>query len=124
MPPPFALYTSSRAANLLACIDYTVRSYTIKGSELTPQQTFPKFPGSPFAIHFDPNRSSLFVSDNGKDELNVSAMEAATGKWSEWHTLARNTTDKLDIYCMCLTTANHITLFDYNTRSVMEFELA
>ena len=125
--PPLlcAVHENARAANLFACIDLTVRSYRIQGSQLTPQQTLPKFPGGPWNIQFDPNRTALFVRDNDKEELNVSVMEAAaTGKWSEWHSLAHNTTDKLDIQCMCLTTANHITLFDLKSSSLMEFEFA
>ena len=91
---------------------------------MTPRQTLPKFPGTPSAIQFDTNRTALLVSDSKKGEVNVSMMEAATGTWSEWRTLARNTTDKLWIRCMCLTTANTITLFDYRSNCVKEFEFA
>ena len=104
-------------------LDMTVRSYSMRAGMLTQKHILPSFPGSPWGIVLDRNRRSIIVRDANKDELKYSLLEE-TENWTAWGSLGRNTDAQQKILGMCLTGPNVITIFDYNSYSLKEYEIA
>ena len=84
--------------------------------------TLPAFPGDPRQIVMDAARPALIVREFDTNEVYMSNADGET--WTAWRQLTLSHTAKLDILSLCMPTSNILLVYDDNSHSVMQYDLA
>ena len=107
-------------------VDKSVRAYSLLAGGLVEHARL-DFVGDPDRILVDDARQSVLVAEwdetNETDMLKMTAAGGGNATWLPFSTLARTQPAKITIRSLCLLGANSIAIFDYNTRSLMLYEL-
>ena len=125
-PPPkcpvHAACTAATHVHTLCYVDSTICMCELVRDQLRQLLTLPACPGTPEQIVLETARPAIVVRDIFTNEMSI--INAEGDKWAAWRPLARNSTEMLSIYSLCMPTPNMLLIFDKRSYSVKQYELA